>query len=71
MLSKQPIGVYVMAKKKPATKAAKQRKVTKVMGEYASGDLKSSSGQPVTKRKQAVAIAMSEAGMKKTKRKGK
>jgi hypothetical protein len=37
-----------------------QAKVGKVMHEYKSGKLKSSSGQKVTKRKQAVAIALSE-----------
>lgn len=37
-----------------------QRKVKKVMREYKAGELKSSSGQKVTGRKQAVAIAMSE-----------
>jgi len=35
------------------------------MKEYKSGALKSSSGQRVTDRKQAVAIAMSESGQKK------
>jgi len=40
-------------------------KVKKVMGEYKRGTLKSSSGSKVTSRKQAVAIAMSEAGMAK------
>jgi hypothetical protein len=38
-----------------------QAKVHKVMKEYASGKLKSSSGQKVKSREQAVAIAMSEA----------
>jgi len=38
-------------------------KIGKVMGEYKSGKLKSSSGQKVKKRDQAVAIAMSEAKM--------
>jgi len=42
-----------------------QQKVSKVMREYKAGKLKSSSGQKVTSRDQAVAIAMSEAGMKK------
>ena len=37
-------------------------KVGKVMGEFKSGSLKSSSGRKVTNRKQAMAIAMSEAG---------
>ena len=54
-----------MAKKKP-TKA--QKKVEKVMSEYKSGSLKSSSGKKVGSRKQAIAIAMSEAGMKRKKR---
>jgi hypothetical protein len=40
------------------SKAAK--KIGKVMGEYKDGKLKSSSGQPVKSRDQAVAIAMSE-----------
>ncbi|MFZ9320702.1 MAG: DUF6496 domain-containing protein [Ilumatobacteraceae bacterium] len=58
-----------MAAKKP-TKA--QKKVEKVMSEYKSGALKSSSGKKVTSRKQAIAIAMSEAGMtKKPRKKGK
>jgi hypothetical protein len=42
-----------------------QKKVRKVMKEYKSGTLKSSSGDKVKSRDQAVAIAMSEAGMKK------
>ena len=42
-----------------------QAKVKKVMREYKSGKLKSSSGDKVTGQKQAVAIAMSEAGMAK------
>jgi hypothetical protein len=39
----------------------KNGKVKKVMGEYKRGTLKSSSGKKVKSRKQAVAIAMSEA----------
>lgn len=46
-------------------------KVEKVMGEYKEGALKSSSGKKVTDKKQAVAIAMSEAGMSKDKKKKK
>jgi hypothetical protein len=38
-----------------------QEKVEKVMREYKHGDLKSSSGDKVTSRKQAVAIGLSEA----------
>lgn len=37
-----------------------EKKVGKVMHEYKSGDLKSSSGEKVTNPKQAIAIAMSE-----------
>jgi hypothetical protein len=37
------------------------RKVHKVMKEYKEGELASGSGRKVTSRKQAVAIAMSEA----------
>jgi hypothetical protein len=44
---------------KPRTKGG--RKIKKVMGEYKRGSLRSSSGGKVRKRKQAVAIAMSEA----------
>jgi hypothetical protein len=46
-----------------------QKKVEKVMSEYSAGTLKSSSGQKVTSRKQAIAIAMSEANMTRKKRK--
>jgi hypothetical protein len=44
-------------------------KVHKVMSEYKDRTLKSSSGKKVTKRKQAIAIAMSEAGLSKKRRK--
>ena len=52
--------------KKP-TKA--QKKVSRVMGEYGKGELHSGSkkGPVVKSRKQAIAIAMSEAGMTKPK----
>ena len=47
------------------SKKKKQAKVKKVRREYKKGTLRSGSakGPKVTKRKQAVAIAMSEAGM--------
>lgn len=45
------------------TKKQKHKKVAKVMREFKAGTLKSSSGEPVKNYKQAVAIAMSEAGM--------
>jgi hypothetical protein len=45
-------------------KAAAAKKVGKVMSEYKAGTLNSGKGGPVvTNRKQAVAIAMSEAKM--------
>ena len=42
-------------------------KVRTVMKEFKSGDLKSSSGKKVTNPKQAIAIALSEAGKSKLK----
>ncbi|MGA0792445.1 MAG: DUF6496 domain-containing protein [Burkholderiaceae bacterium] len=49
-------------------KSKKQSKVEYVMKEFKEGKLKSSSGRKVTSRAQAVAIAMSEAGMSKKKK---
>lgn len=56
--------------KKPRTKAGKRRKVGKVMDEYKTGKLRSGSekGPKVRSRKQALAIALSEAGVKKKKK---
>ena len=49
-------------------KSKMQKKVSKVMREYKAGGLHSGKGGPVVKdKKQAVAIAMSEAGMTKKK----
>ena len=48
----------------------KQNKISKVMREYKSGKLKSGkSNKKVVNKKQAIAIALSEAGVKKKKRK--
>ena len=52
-----------MAMKKPTTKKAKQAKIARVMKEFKEGTLKSSSGEPITNYRQAVAVALSEAGM--------
>jgi ribosomal protein L21E len=49
-----------------------KKKVKKVMREFKAGTLHSGKGGKVVKsRKQAVAIALSEAGMSKGKRRGK
>ena len=54
--------------KKPTTKAGKAKKVSKVMKEWKTGTLHSGKKGPVVKsKKQAVAIALSEAGMSKKK----
>ena len=45
------------------TKKEKQAKVAKTMREFKSGKLKSSSGEAVKSPKQALAIALSQAGM--------
>jgi Family of unknown function (DUF6496) len=57
-----------MARRRAASEPAKRRgrgagskKIGKVMREYKRGTLSSSSGTKVRKRKQAVAIALSEA----------
>ena len=51
------------------TTGGRKRKVHKVMGEYKRGKLKSGSGRRVKSRKQAVAIAMSESGQSRKRRK--
>lgn len=57
-------GQHAMENREDAKKmSAKQKKIAKVMREFKAGTLKSSSGQPITNYKQAVAVALSEAGM--------
>ena len=51
------------AMKTPTTMKDKQRKIAKVMREFKKGTLKGSDKKPITNRKQAIAIALSEAGM--------
>ena len=62
-----------MATNKPKTKAGKQAKVGKVMHEFKTGTLHSGgkAGPVVKSQKQAVAIALSEAGMAKKPKKKK
>jgi hypothetical protein len=56
--------------KTPKTEKGKQDKVRKVMKEFKEGALKSSSGDEVESRKQAIAIALSEVGKSKIKNHG-
>ena len=46
-------------------KIGNQKKIAKTMGEFKRGTLKSSSGQKVTDRKQAIAISLSNSMRKK------
>ena len=57
-------------KNAPASRKKKRAKVKKVMKEFKEGKLKSGgSGKKVKNPKQAIAIALSEAGVKKRKSK--
>jgi len=47
----------------PKGKKAKQAKIARVLREFKAGTLKGSDKKAITNRKQAIAIALSEAGM--------
>ena len=68
-----PISRAQMKKQISSSPAKKrQAKVKKVMKEFKQGKLKSGgSGKKVKNRKQAIAIALSEAGVSKKKRKAR
>ncbi len=61
---------YGRSPRSKKAKKAKQAKAGVVMGEYKCGTLHSGSGAKVTKRSQALAIAMSESGQARKKRRG-
>jgi ribosomal protein L21E len=70
MKNKPKFGVMIAVTESPMAKAYKKadKKISKVMREYKKGELHSGSktGPVVKSRKQAVAIALSEAGKSKT-----
>jgi hypothetical protein len=63
---KHPNALGAGADKRKALLHGKE-KIPVVMHEFKHGTLHSSSGEPVKKRSQAIAIAMSEAGLSKKK----
>jgi hypothetical protein len=58
-----------MPRTRARTKAGKQRFVGKEMHRFKVGSLKSGSGHKVRSRKQAIAIALSQAGLSRRRRK--
>ena len=53
------------------TTAKQKRRVERVLHEYKIGSLKSRSGRKVKNRQQAIAIALSESGQSRRKKRGK
>ncbi len=53
--------MMAMSRANMGKQIARPAKVKRVLGEFKLGTLKSSSGKPVTRKKQAIAIALSEA----------
>lgn len=49
-------------KSRPSQTPAQKRKISRVMHEFKEGELESSAGQKVKNPRQAIAIALSEAG---------
>ncbi len=66
-LSKDDLLVVAKEMFKKAQTPEQSKKIEKVMKEFKDGTLKSSSGEKVTERSQAIAIALSEAGLSKKK----
>ena len=68
-LSGGPAYFLKLLEAKAMPSATQKRKTKNVMHEYKEGKLKSGSGRKVKSRKQAVAIAMSESGQSKRRKK--
>jgi hypothetical protein len=58
-------------RRKGMASSRQKRKVGRVMKEHKRGKLRSGSGRKVKSRKQAIAIAMSESGQSRKKKKGR
>lgn len=68
-MTKEPMKKHLMTKKYTTKKhPVGQAKIGIVMREFKKGKLRSGSGKIVKNRKQAIAIAMSEAGLSRKKK---